>query len=97
MYIFFNDLILIKNDVFNELSNSFVYNVKSLSNDKLYVYLAIIPEPFIAEGYKVVNVSNTKQYEETPTLIKITNDKTLKQFVDILDVMMTSKNINKKI
>ena len=67
-----------------------------LVNDKLYVYLAVIPEPFIAEGYKVTNVSNTKQYEETPTLIKISNDKTLKQFVDILDVMMTSKNINKK-
>ena len=28
--------------------------------------------------------------------IKISNDKTLKQFVDILDVMMTSKNISKK-
>ena len=67
-----------------------------LVNDKLYVYLAVIPEPFIAEGYKVSDVSNTKQYEETPTLIKVTNDKTLKQFVDILDVMMTSKNINKK-
>lgn len=67
-----------------------------LVNNKLYVYLNVIPEPFISEGYKVKNVGDTKQYEETPTLIKITNDKSIKQFVDILDIMMTSKEINRK-
>lgn len=67
-----------------------------LVNNKLYVYLNVIPEPFISEGYKVKNVGDTKQYEETPTLIKITNDKSIKQFVDILEIMMTSKDIKRK-
>lgn len=69
--------------------------IKLVSN-KLNVYLNVIPEPFIREGYKVKNVGDTKQYEETPLHIKITNEKSIKEFVDILDVMMTSKGINKK-
>ena len=69
--------------------------IKLVSN-KLNVYLNVIPEPFISEGYKVKNVGDTKQYEETPLHIKITNEKSIKEFVDILEVMMTSKGINKK-
>lgn len=67
-----------------------------LVSNKLNVYLNVIPEPFIREGYKVKNVGDTKQYEETPLHIKIKNEKSIKEFVDILDVMMTSKGINKK-
>ena len=67
-----------------------------LTNNKINVYLNVTPEPFIAEGYKVKNVGDSKQYEETPTHIKISNDKSIKEFVDILEVMMTSKEIKRK-
>lgn len=60
------------------------------------VYLAIIPDPFIEAGYKVKDASAVKQYEETPTMIKIKSAKSFEEFKQIFDVMMINKEIKQK-
>ena len=60
------------------------------------VYLNIMPEPFIEEGYNVRNASDVKQYEQTPLMIKIQTKKSIAEFKEIFDVMMINKEIKKK-
>ncbi len=60
------------------------------------VYLNIMPEPFIEEGYNIRNASDIKQYEQTPLLIKIQTKKSITEFKEIFDVMMANKDIKKK-
>ncbi len=73
-----------------------VVGIVRLAGKSLNVYLAILPEPFMEEGLNVKNVSDMKQYAETPTLIKIKTNKSIKEFKEIVNVMMIHRDIKKK-
>lgn len=67
-----------------------------LTGKTLSVYLAILPEPFLEENYHIKDMQGVKQYEETPTMIKIKTKRSLKEFKEIVDVMMIHRDIKKK-
>ncbi|MDE5565879.1 MAG: hypothetical protein K2I77_02725 [Anaeroplasmataceae bacterium] len=62
----------------------------------LNVYLAILPEPFLEDDYHVKDVHDVKQYQETPTMIKVKTKRSLKEFKEIVDVMMIHRDIKQK-
>lgn len=72
-------------------------SVVKIAGKSVKVYLAIRPEPLIDAGYhQIKDVSSKKQYEETPTLIKLTSRRSVKLFKEIFDILMVDKEIKPK-
>lgn len=67
-----------------------------MAGKTIKIYLAIRPEPFIEEGYKVSFIDDTLEFEEYPCLIKITSKRSIETFKLVFDVLMMDKNFKLK-
>lgn len=70
--------------------------VLKFAGKNIKIYLAVQPEPFINAGYKVKDVSDKKQYQDVPTMIKIKSKRALKTFLDVFEVMMQDREWHPK-
>ncbi len=61
----------------------------------LTVYLAILPDPFIESGYPIQDLSQIKEYSDTPCMFRIKTKKSVRLLKEIIQVMMTLKEISK--
>lgn len=63
---------------------------------KLSVALALNPNDYEGSKYKYIDVSDTKRYQETPMMIKVTSDRKVKHIIELLKVIFEKNNIENK-
>jgi len=68
----------------------------ALAGKSIKVCLAIDPTSLEGTKYNFKDVSNKKQYEEVPTMIKVRSPRGLKYFKELVDIMMATRGVNPK-
>lgn len=68
----------------------------SLAGKSLRVCLAIDPQSLEGTKYYYKDVSDKKQYQEVPTMVKVRSHRGLKYFKELVDMMMAAREVKPK-
>lgn len=68
----------------------------TIMGSTIKVYLALDPKEFVDTKYRFVDVSDKRKYKDVPFLIKVKSERSLKQFKELVDLMMEKREIKAK-
>lgn len=71
------------------------YAMLLFKGKKLCVSYALDPKEYEESKYHIIDLSEVKRFEKTPTLIKITSDRKLKYSYELLDIILGQNNLVK--